>query len=293
MKSFNNSNHLRAFLTALVIWAASNLTAAQESAKKEKSEEFYRRGLAASKANDCGEAITQFDRAIELNPRDARFHKERGACSYTVEEQRRFADEAIRLEPDYAEAYFERGKTYLERQMTAANARRALNDFNRAISLDPKNPEFYYQRGKLYSVHYKDLRRAEIDLDKMVALGRGDSEYLMIRTMYYRSTKQFRKAVADCTTILKTEPRNFDALSQRGINYFELAEYEKAIADFTAAIEVKPEYAGQVYDNRAKAYRKLGKLREAERDEKARRELDALEDEKYKQDQMLEKNENQ
>ena len=52
-------------------------------------------------------------------------------------------NEAIRLNPDYAEAYFNRGKTRLEQ----GNIERALRDFNEAIRLKPDyDVDAFYSR---------------------------------------------------------------------------------------------------------------------------------------------------
>ena len=55
--------------------------------------------------------------------------------------------EAIRLRPDYAEAYNDRGHAYHRK---GGNGDRALADFTRAIELRPEYPTAYNNRGVVY-----------------------------------------------------------------------------------------------------------------------------------------------
>ncbi len=81
-------------------------------------------------------------------------------------------NEAIRLNPDYAEAYFNRGKTRREQ----GNIDRALGDFNEAIRLKPDFADALYSRA-LSSWSEKTLFRAALaDYQKYLDLGGGVQE---------------------------------------------------------------------------------------------------------------------
>jgi tetratricopeptide (TPR) repeat protein len=56
-------------------------------------------------------------------------------------------DRAIELDPKLAEAYWGRGKTY----HGLGDYQQAIKDFDRAIELDPKLAEAYWDRGKTYN----------------------------------------------------------------------------------------------------------------------------------------------
>jgi tetratricopeptide (TPR) repeat protein len=55
--------------------------------------------------------------------------------------------QAIRRDPDDAEAYYRRGDTYYRQ----GNYDKAIEDYSQAIRLDPGNAEYYHSRGMAYS----------------------------------------------------------------------------------------------------------------------------------------------
>jgi len=74
-------------------------------------------------------------------------------------------DEAIRLNPQYADAYYNRGNAYAN----LGQSQQAIKDFNEAIHLNPEYSNAYYNRGVVYS----DLgRKAEAiaDFERFVTL---------------------------------------------------------------------------------------------------------------------------
>ena len=146
--------------------------------------------------------------------------------------------EALRLDPRLAPAYACRGYAYAQRKEYEA----ALADYTEAIRLDPNQDYFYYSRSKLYR------QKGLIDL-----------------------------ALADLDIALKVRPANSPAAEQlyneRGDLYFDKGEYERSIRDYTEAIRLKPDYSF-FYEDRAKAYRKMGKNDLAAADEQKAKELE-------------------
>ena len=57
--------------------------------------------------------------------------------------------EAIKLKPDYAEAYNNRARTYLKK----VDFDKAIEDYTKAIELNPQDVDAYYTRGKLYDMN--------------------------------------------------------------------------------------------------------------------------------------------
>ena len=73
---------------------------------------------------------------------------------------------AIRLDPDYARAYLNRGMAY-ER---IGNLQQAVEDFSRAIELEPEEGKIYYIRSVAHR-HLGMAKEAMEDLKKAAALG--------------------------------------------------------------------------------------------------------------------------
>jgi tetratricopeptide (TPR) repeat protein len=93
---------------------------------------------------------------------------ERGLSSTSPDEQTRFYNNAIRLKPDFAQAFNNRGKARNDK----GNTNSALLDFNEAIRLKPDYALAFYNRASVWQK--KDQHAAAIsDLQKYLDLGGG------------------------------------------------------------------------------------------------------------------------
>ncbi len=126
-------------------------------------------------------------------------------------------DNAIRLDPQYAIAYYNRGTAYYNLQEYS----RAIEDFDRAIALDPNDTFSYIGLGSLY-YKLKEYQRAKMDFDRAILLN----------------------------------PQNADAYNRRGNVYVALQEFQKAITDYDRALAINPNFTN-ARNNRANAYRLL------------------------------------
>ena len=99
--------------------------------------------------NDPKKAIEYLNNAIRLQPNYANAYNIRG-ISYTKLEQYQRAiedfNETIRLKPDFTNAYVNRGVAYA----LLLQYQRAIDDFNKAIRLKPDNVNAYNSRGYVY-----------------------------------------------------------------------------------------------------------------------------------------------
>ena len=134
--------------------------------------------------------------------------------------------EAIRLEPDYAEAYNNRGavKAKLGRYDDA------LADYAEAIRLKPDHAGAFYNRGVA-----KDT------------LGRHED------------------ALGDFAEAIRLKPDYAEAYNNRGAVKDTLGRHEDALGDYAEAIRLKPDLA-EAYGNRGNAKNALGLKDEARKD---------------------------
>jgi tetratricopeptide (TPR) repeat protein len=127
---------------------------------------------------------------------------------------------AIKLDPGYATAYYNRGNTYFELKEYA----RAIEDYNRAIELNPTDADAYNNRGNAY-----------------------------------KALKEYARAVEDYNcTIEELDPKYVNAYAGRGLTYYYLNDYYRAIQDFDYALQLDPSLTW-FQSTREDAYRKLGK----------------------------------
>jgi Flp pilus assembly protein TadD len=141
--------------------------------------------------------------------------------------------EAIRAKPDYADAYTNRGWSYLQLGLYE----KAIMDVSEAIRLKPDDPEAYFNRGDAY-----------FDL------------------------KQYENAISDYIEGIRLKPDHAEAYAALGSAYLRLKQYERAITDYTEAIRLKPDL-GEAYYDRGYAYHMLGDDKAANADLKKSKKL--------------------
>lgn len=131
--------------------------------------------------------------------------------------------QAIKLNPKYTVAYYNRGYTYYNK----GEFDKAIADFNQAIELDIK-----------YTIAYNN---------------RGD---------VYNNKKEYDKAIADFNNAIKLDPKFANAYKKRGDVYYNQGDFDKAITDYSKAIELDPKYT-IAYNNRGYAYTNKGEFDKA------------------------------
>ena len=167
---------------------------------------------------------------------------------------------AIRLKPDYAEAYYNRGvsKGTLERYDDA------IDDYDETIRLKPDYAEAYNNRGisKAALERYDD---AIDDYDETIRLRPDSAEAYNNRGNTKVALGQHNDAIDDYDETIRLEPDSAKAYYNRGNAKAALERRDDAIADYDEAIHLKPDLA-QAYKNRGIAKATLGLKDEARRD---------------------------
>jgi tetratricopeptide (TPR) repeat protein len=134
---------------------------------------YHNRGNAYVKSGLLDEAIKDFTKAIQLNPKYAGNYHNRGNAyvkSGLLDEAIKDFTKAIQLNPYYATAYNNRGNTYGMKGLLDE----AIKDFTKAIQLNPNYATAYYNRGFAY--YQKGSKELAIkDLEKSADLGYEDA----------------------------------------------------------------------------------------------------------------------
>ncbi|MFZ4440685.1 MAG: tetratricopeptide repeat protein [Syntrophales bacterium] len=125
-----------------------------------------------------------------------------------------YLNESIRLKPDNARAFVQRGAVY---DMLGQH-KRAIEDYNQAIRLKPDFDVAYANRGVTYN-------------------GFGQNQ----------------KAIEDLTKAISLNPSDATSYNNRGFIYDDLEKYSLAIEDFSQAIRINPSRSS-FYQARASAY---------------------------------------
>ncbi|MDB5312966.1 MAG: yrrB 3 [Gemmataceae bacterium] len=122
---------------------------------------YYERASAHRCRGEHDAAITDYTRAIEIDPQNSACYHNRGLL-YRIQKDfdRAIPDytKAIELDGTYAPSLSQRGLCYLNKNDYAT----ALSDFNKAISLNPNLADVYRWRGETY-LGLGDREKAEAD----------------------------------------------------------------------------------------------------------------------------------
>ncbi len=129
---------------------------------------YQARGMAFARYQQFALALTDFDRGVEINPRDANAFYNRAVTlerKGDIDQAIRDLDEALRLRPDNPAALYERGYCYLRKR----DYDRAIDDFDRTISIDPKDGKAYRARSAAWRAK-GDAAKAATDAQQAVTL---------------------------------------------------------------------------------------------------------------------------
>jgi len=177
--------------------------------------------------------------------------------------------EAIRLDPNYSDAYAYRARAYNGKE----DYDRALADGNTALRLNPNNAIAYYGRGNTYYYGKSDYDRAIADLAQAIRLNPNYALAYYSRGNIYDEKKDYDRAIADYTQAIKINSNYADVYIDRGAMYHNVKkDYDRAIADYTQAIRINPNYA-MAYNNRGLSYQAKGDTVRANADFAKAREL--------------------
>ena len=118
--------------------------------------------------------------------------------------------EAIKLKPDFAEAYNNRGNAYYEKE----EFDNAISDYNTAIKLNPDLAEVYKSRGTAYALK-----------------------------------GEFDNAIRDYTEAIRLNPDYASAYNNRGEAWLHLQEWEKAKSDLITAKDMGADIIAAFHDD--------------------------------------------
>ncbi len=146
--------------------------------------------------------------------------------------------EAIRLKPDYVEAYYKRG----DAKFDLGKKEEASDDYNKAIQLKPDYVEVYCKRGNL-----------------QLSLGK----------------KQ--EAIDDYNKAIQLKPDYAEVYCKRGNLQLSLGKKQEAIDDYNKAIQLKPDYVEAYFKlNEAKGNKQGNDYKKAhEIDRQTRKKIEA------------------
>ena len=209
---------------------------------------------------DC---LTFLNGFVEKEPNFAEAYNNRGNA-YSELNQLETAikdyNRAIELKPNDAEAYYNRGNAHRKLNLYA----KAIEDYSKAIEKNPKFTIAYGNRGVTYR-RLNQYEKAFKDYEKAIELNPNDAVAYNNRGLAYAKLNQPEVAIKDYNKAIKLNPNYADAYNNRGIAYAVLNQMERAVKDYNKAIELNPNLA-DAYGNRGRTYKEIGNYEESARD---------------------------
>jgi len=129
----------------------------------------YNKAMEAFTNSKWDEAIQQFTKAIEADPKHVASYLGRCRAYYAkgnYDQSIVDCDQAISLDPMNAEAFYYRGRDYQFKGTTD----RALEDYSAALRLDPRHAAAWANRGYLNHEMKKDYEQAKKDYEESLKL---------------------------------------------------------------------------------------------------------------------------
>lgn len=254
-------------------------------------------GICYKKNKEYDEAINCFKRGLNISPGDTGLLYQLG-ISYYLKRDYWHAEASFRHIIKYAptsDAYFNLGAILIKEQ----KYEEAVRIFKKALDLDSDDTEVLFNLASVYLVmgKYKPAIKTYTEIIDLIP--EDPRPYEGRASAYWklgdkkRSTKDIKQAKEFRTVLYfgeaqKIKPpktkkkkekkaqeiytRDPEVLSYVGEMHQATGEWDLAVETYTAAIILNPKNP-KYYRERAKSYRELGKIKEAEADSKKAKEL--------------------
>lgn len=217
------------------------------------------RGTLHYTMGDMDEALTDFDKAIELGaqtkPPADEFHLAycNRANTYIelgrLENAQNDIEHAMALASEFAGVYELEARLWIQK----GNPQRAITAFTNALNLDPKNSHYFGGRG--WQKHLLGHNPEAIeDYNQALGLDPLSAETYNNRGIAKRILGDLEGALADFALAEQYHhPHPSWIYNNRGLVLVDKREFELAISAYSHAIELEPQYAN-AYINRANVY---------------------------------------
>ncbi|MGA8572680.1 MAG: tetratricopeptide repeat protein [Desulfobaccales bacterium] len=160
---------MKKFIFILVVLAALLAASQAWAAEAGTAQDYLVKGNEQFKAGNLDQAIADYTKALEIDPKLAWAYNNLGAI-YVQKDDFDHAmaayNKALEIDPKQAQFYNNRGGAYRELN----HYDEAIADFKRALELNPSYANAYYNRAVAYYAK-KDFDKAWADVNKAQSLG--------------------------------------------------------------------------------------------------------------------------
>lgn len=255
------------------------------------------RGVARQNSRKFAEAITDYDKALDIQPDNKNFMFNKALCQLQLKQYHESDSTFHYLEKHdkknervylgLAQICIETGDTtgalaYVQKSLDISkntptayavraqieaqrgNFQSAAADMDSLIKLEPKNVNNYINRA-YFRYKNDDYFGCLSDYDYAITLDPENSVAIYNRAQLNAEVGEYAKAITDFTTVLQRDSQNFLALYNRLQLYLMTEQYRKALGDYDRILKKYPNFESG-YMQRAAIKQKLGDMKGAQRD---------------------------
>ncbi|NJK47905.1 tetratricopeptide repeat protein [Candidatus Gracilibacteria bacterium] len=208
---------------------------------------FFRRGQILNSLERYKEAKEAFTQAISLKPSFFAYTLRALSNANLRDYQAAISDysRAIQLQPNDYFSYSGRGSVYA----LLGKHQEALADLNKALAMFPKSNQYKFTAYLGRATTHLAMGDAQAAIADYTAIIDGKAPENLISQAYlgratiYTQLQDFNKAIADCTQLLEIQPDNEVVYFNRGGFRAQAQDFQGALEDFNKAIDLQNDYA--------------------------------------------------
>ena len=232
----NYKHYSAAAAAALSVLTLGSATNANALALK-----FYNSGVIKYRQGDYIGAISDFDKALQIDPQDLEAIENRGAAKHQLGDYKGAiddSDKALQINPQLATSYSNRGVSKYELK----DYQGAIADFNKALEINPLYPNVFLSRGNVKK-RLGDYQGAMSDYSKAIEIEPLYSDAYENRGILKKDMRDYKGSISDYNKALEINPQSASVYSNRGIsNYLESGDADSACADFKKSASLGLQY---------------------------------------------------
>ncbi len=199
------------------------LTGFIQTKNKTDTIKYQTAGLREYEAGRFIEAVTLFEKALELNPKNAEIHYYIGEC-YALDNNEKAIEAyqmAVKIDPKHAAAYWGLGLCYADMEQY----QQSINNYKKAIEIDPHNADTHFGIADSYA-----------------ALGHSSeaSNAYSKAAMIYKLQGKYEDAIESFKAVIKnanTKKEKAKINIELGTLFTHLRRFEEAIEAYQYALE--------------------------------------------------------
>jgi CHAT domain-containing protein/tetratricopeptide (TPR) repeat protein len=253
-----STNLVQGLATELAVYRSTPKAIVQPESNQAQA--LFYQGLQQGKTGDLLGAIAFYEQAIELQPDYYEYWFNRGLTLFHLEQYAAAIasyDRALELKPDFYKAWYNRGGTLGELGEFDA----AVFSFEQATKIKPEAAESWSSKG-LALLKLGQIWEAIASYDQALHLQPQDQENWYYRGIALAVDEQYAEAIASYDKALEIQPDYYEVWIDRGVVLFNLGQWSEAIASWDHALSIQSDFYLAWY-NRGVALDNLGLREEA------------------------------